>query len=88
MESANRHLDARGSQLRRDIDGACELVSLYSDHEHQTAIRIAPESADDRPHRDLSVGFIMRFDLYVDLRAEDVAISRVHGEPINTRQRI
>src|SRR5208282_2672970 len=88
MEAADRRLDSRGAQLRRNIDGTRELVGLHADHQHETAIRIARETADYRPHRNLAVGLVVRFDLDIDLGAEYMTIARVQRQTIDTRQRI
>ena len=86
VESAERDLDSGGAQLARDIDRARELVGLHADQQHDAAVRVAPEPANYLAHRHFGVGLVVRLDLEIDARAEDLPRLRVEREAVEVRQ--
>ena len=87
MESANRNLDSRVAQFARNIHRARELIGLHSDQQHDAAVRIALESPNYRTHRHSLIGLVVRLDLEIDARAENLPRLRVDRQSVQVRQR-
>src|SRR5215813_3275882 len=87
METADGDLDSTAAELSCEIERPRKLVGLYAHQHHHTGIRFLDRAGQILdPH--LPVGLVDRFDVDIEISAENLAVAAIKRDTIEAGQRI
>ncbi len=88
MKSADRHRQAGGAELARQIHRAGILIRLHPDDADQRPAAHALEVADDPAREHAPIGLVVGLDFDLDARTQDLAFAGVLGQAVHAGERI